>query len=1270
MASMVGQGDFEDKIQTSFYIFDEGNKGHLANNEFNRFVQTLIQATIKVNQHNISPSFNEDLEKFSGKMIALSNNQEKIDFDNIRKDLFNNSFLKYCESIEKAGGNSEGNKKINEGNTDTSTFQTNQTAMDSTQDLSNLQSNRDLTKILDHSTEQSALHEYEEEALTEEQKEKILDLKHLETEEARSQQDQEESPQTKAKPPVDESPQSKVKQIINQANQIDKEANQGRARFSSRPVQFANQEKSKIAPKEDTDEGRERLASNVEYVNTESAKSLIARFNKKPTKEEPVLTRKTTFNPKSQDSQLEEQGTETETQLPKIKPSGDSDSDSEQEMMKFMMKLKSNSPTKMNKTPTNMAEALGEGSNLSPTKVEITKDFSEALENFVSPFENIDTFNHNLHRPDFSFDFEKNEKQLKHHTMARLNKVTPSPFASNTASSLSQNQIDSEPSEISIPVLSFFEKTSDSISSQGTVKKNGPVKRPVNSESYQALSPNHPSAFIPIEGWKEGCFSSQEILTSIFPPVKISNKVSNPFNDSFLAPISTQEKIEKPPLGFCNIEKKEQDSPLNSLPIAKLSRPLSKPLNNSGFCHVLYPQPILEVPNLLSWGMQEINQNDESLTMLNPVVTHSSIKKPVSSEEGYQSLPLQHSIQIPKLDLWNFEKNSEENKLINSIQTIPKSFPLQKPFNETGFCQALYPVPLLEVPSLQIWNSNDKETTNQPTQASETISFSKSISKPFNEAGSYEPLPPIETHQNPTLTSWEIHLNEKDQQIPLTQNIVSHLKRTHKPINEAGLCQELFPQDRLQVPLLQFHIKTGLKEDTLLKAIPSLNPSTIIRKPFSTEGSLTSLLHQTEVDKPVLEINERNIFSSLNMPETQKTSPKVSKVLKKPFEDKSNLLPIPLQNSSSEKVSWKHELFELSNPQISSLHASSIMKTIAVPIQKGGAHPIIQNVEDHQNVKANFELFGSVNKPALTQDLAKLSKNIEQITKPLFDNVAQPLQAEVGNLKLSPLSNALQNNTDLGAEVQANVTINKAIDKVPKPFHDNPVPALIQETNKEIPTLNSLQEISHLLNKSCKAQIAEKPVLSHQPIAKLNKAEKVLQNEITALSRKNDKIQGERILEDNKADEPERGGSTIILDQSGSEKSYRSATEWHERERDMTVSDTDVIEESILRSGHHEMGKILAEQQAQRAEQIEKTYIQTNTEGVSQKQVIYDEDDDEAGDLNSTFVNMSAIDQKGIYTQIDETSSDNRLADKRKADAAKDALKGQKGEACKMCNIF
>jgi len=89
-----------------------------------------------------------------------------------------------------------------------------------------------------------------------------------------------------------------------------------------------------------------------------------------------------------------------------------------------------------------------------------------------------------------------------------------------------------------------------------------------------------------------------------------------------------------------------------------------------------------------------------------------------------------------------------------------------------------------------------------------------------------------------------------------------------------------------------------------------------------------------------------------------------------------------------------------------------------------------------------------------------------------------------------------------------------------------------------------------------------------------------------------------------------------------------------------------------------------------KTEPIEKTYIQTNTEGVPQKQIIYDEDDDEANDLNSTFVNMSAIDQKGIYTKIDESSSDGRLAEKRKADASKDAMKEQKGDACKMCNIF
>src|SRR4051812_40361237 len=88
LVSMMLKGSFEEKIQSAFYVFDSGDKGVLTSNEYDQFLQTLVQTTVQANQDHITPFFNQDLENFNTKMASVVGDKEKIGFDMIKKELF------------------------------------------------------------------------------------------------------------------------------------------------------------------------------------------------------------------------------------------------------------------------------------------------------------------------------------------------------------------------------------------------------------------------------------------------------------------------------------------------------------------------------------------------------------------------------------------------------------------------------------------------------------------------------------------------------------------------------------------------------------------------------------------------------------------------------------------------------------------------------------------------------------------------------------------------------------------------------------------------------------------------------------------------------------------------------------------------------------------------------------------------------------------------------------------------------------------------------
>jgi len=190
LASMIMNESLDNKVQTAWNITDSEHKGFLTNDQFNRFIQVLIQTSAKFTSSN---TFYDEIGVFKDTLSNATKDKEAIYFNDVVNQLLNNDFSKYYDNLSNSkpiDSHHKTNYHQKEHMTDVSLVHNNQTIMDSTQDVShNLHSNRDLTRLLDHSNEQSTITEVEgskyeedqsrtEDLLTEEQKEKILGLDH------------------------------------------------------------------------------------------------------------------------------------------------------------------------------------------------------------------------------------------------------------------------------------------------------------------------------------------------------------------------------------------------------------------------------------------------------------------------------------------------------------------------------------------------------------------------------------------------------------------------------------------------------------------------------------------------------------------------------------------------------------------------------------------------------------------------------------------------------------------------------------------------------------------------------------------------------------------------------------------------------------------------------------------------------------------------------------------------------------------------------------
>ena len=185
---MLSNTSLEKKIQTAFEICDQDHQGFLTKGQFDKYVQFLIQTSAKFNTSNY---FHDDAEAFKETLSNLTSDKEGVFFNDVIGQLLNNDFAKYYTNLPNSGHIEPDQKASHHQKeliADASLVNNNQTVMDSTHDVShNLHSN--LTRLLDHSNEQSTIQEAEgskyeedqsrtEELLTEEQKEKILGLDH------------------------------------------------------------------------------------------------------------------------------------------------------------------------------------------------------------------------------------------------------------------------------------------------------------------------------------------------------------------------------------------------------------------------------------------------------------------------------------------------------------------------------------------------------------------------------------------------------------------------------------------------------------------------------------------------------------------------------------------------------------------------------------------------------------------------------------------------------------------------------------------------------------------------------------------------------------------------------------------------------------------------------------------------------------------------------------------------------------------------------------
>jgi len=1174
--SMMMQGKFEEKMETAFYVFDEQERGHLSNDEFEQFVFVLTQVMTRANQNNMPASFNDDLEKFSEQMTKLPSDQDKVDFGQFYQSLVHSNFVKYCADLSKSSQPEPGpdfakpHLNPKEVMTDTSVAYNNQTIMESTQDASHNFHNRDLTRIFDQSTVQevegSKFEEDQsqiEDLLTEEQKEKILGLEH-----------------------------------------------------------------------EGTD-SQNYLGSKTSVPEQKDATPIAAEETK------PVVEEKAEIKLES-------------------KAKVDSDSDNEEAMMALMKKWK-NSPKKpATQEPKTMSEAVNnEGLALSPTKVEVETFF----ENFLAPMEALEKADT---KADLFFDFEKIDACLAAQPIVESNKTIPSCFSSNFLAPL--EAIDK--ADTKADLFFDFEKIDACLIAQSIVEANKAIPSCFSSDflaPMRALEKADTKADLFFDFEKiDVCLAAQSIVES-------NKTIPLCFSSNFLAPLSHAEQ-DFQPIAFEESIFEKTCAALET-PQSVVSPQLTiKKMTISEGC-----QPLaLDMASKPIEFSFDFETKEVAVNAVEIVERNMTIKKPFLENSCKAISAEHHQPQEDKSNgLWNLEKVEQGDQIVEPVEPVLPSKAVLKPNFGFGPCKEISCDSLPQALS----HSNDifAKTDISLPALTQPISRVTAVPKPFmgsnKSAQPLEPSPVLSEKASLAISKEDLFTNVNEASEP--REVVLRCAVIEKPFatNDSGLapCQPE-SSDRSRPSLNWKEACFEIVDAKPVCVEPVLSGQTI-KSSFDAQPCDVLLPHRRVSGAPSLSWKE-NVFSLMDKPAAQSEVCERDMALNEPFAD--NMCgPLVLDAETPSLVNWNHQMFENVDKNVA-LNQTQVLTLQAIPKPFVGGEllPLLQSSEYNNELWAASELklFGSINAFSVAHNVASGCLQVPKIERIILEACAQPLIADDDDERIIALEESVRDESvQEKVEAQEAVTVSKNVEKIEMPLYDNYLSPVTPDEPEKSSDFNGPFERYEVSYPSI-----QDSVYKQFGVAKIEQPKFVVV-ETTYVETE----PAVRRYEESKfggVEEEKSVAGTVVLDQSGSTKSYRSTVDYQEREREFAVEETEVIEEVELKTGHHEIGKRLADMERSKAEaQAEepagRTSLKTNTENVSGKQYIIDEGDDEVEDENNTtFVNMSVINDDttspGIITEISESNSSPQLTHKRKVDAKKDSEKEHKGDSCKTCNVF
>ena len=952
---MMVKGGREEKIQSAFSVFDNGDKGYLTNAEFDEFRQMLIQTTVQANQSNITTAFNDDLAKFNERLSTISNDKDRIEFNSIKKGLLVDNFIKYCETIEKLGQNDNMAKSGMKGGmdkeaiTDSSVAHTN----DSTQDVSNvlLARNEEFTRIIDG--EQSTVQEeageesknedrsHGEETLTEDQKERIL-----------QQQDDIDSPKRLSEVILESSLGS-----FDQSSIQDEEEEPQTMRRRTPYKKGAS-----IQP---TDLLSAQLSTSNQYREEPSASidedDILNQTRKRTPYKRPSTNSIT---------QLESAPKAEPTKIETTKLKEDSDSDQEEKMANLMRRW-TNSPLKKEITGTEQSFEKVEVEAISPKRIEEVSNPTKA--------------------DDDSDQEEKMASLMRRWTNSPLKKGNTGAeqsFEKAEVEAVSPRKVEEVPN----PIKTNADDDSDQEEKMANLMRrwtNSPLKKGNTSaeQSFEGAQSSSKTA-LQTEAETEGEVVMEMKKEPQAQKVETMKSAAIPKDDS---DSDHEGKMADLMNRWKNSPKRGSTSPTNLNQTQTVNEEPSSPIKLAPISEVeqIYDNfavglQALEEPNdkpvLLSFNFEN---TDKSVNLDSNVFTTKKTTAPFGGNPaellsyvgfGTPSLGFVESLSVLFESL--SKPTAPEHYTLKSQHHIrkPMTSDLYEPLDSD-----------VQAGKVQVtgWRQDCFESQAIPTPVTQLTNASRAIAKPFHDNPCFTPSPEQEQSDIPVLNFWRPEEMEQGDRPVQAANAAITLRAIRKPISENGICKILLPQEVPEALAFQsFGADNFGRFDAPAKAMPSFNAPRLVKKPFETAGFLAplskeqpfealaplswkencfrtteksvtkseivhphrhsqnpfvagvceNLLPEQAHERIVLHAWTENCFSNNNSKSIAPELLKTSVALKKPFaEGTYKALAPEIPSDIPSLQGWKEECFTSGNNAALNVESSKTMKTIRKP---------------------------------------------------------------------------------------------------------------------------------------------------------------------------------------------------------------------------------------------------------------------------------------------------------------------------------------------------